>query len=281
MARQVPDDRLYHAHPPGVGPRDAPALVVLHGMYGSGRNWASVMRSVAERRPDWDVLLVDLREHGHSPSRPPPHDLHACAEDVGELLDALAVERAVLFGHSFGGKVALTLTWKWPRRIREAWVADADPGARPPSGEAWRMLRILQDLPEAFPSREEAIRAMQTRGLPRGVGEWMATNLRRTADGFRWRFDRGTIERLLRETLATDLWEVVEAPPAETAIHVLKAKRSPMLSEDACGRIDAAARRTGRVHLHGLSGDHWLNVTSPKEVIDLVVEQLPPGRVKG
>ncbi|MCB0813256.1 MAG: alpha/beta fold hydrolase, partial [Flavobacteriales bacterium] len=39
-------------------------VVVLHGLFGSGDNWGSVGRELAE---DHDVLLVDLRDHGRSP----------------------------------------------------------------------------------------------------------------------------------------------------------------------------------------------------------------------
>ena len=41
-------------------------LVVLHGLFGSGRNFASVMAPVAKKRP---VILADLVNHGASPHR--------------------------------------------------------------------------------------------------------------------------------------------------------------------------------------------------------------------
>ena len=46
---------------------DAPrALVMLHGIYGRGRNWQAVARSLVAARPDVACWLVDLPHHGQS-----------------------------------------------------------------------------------------------------------------------------------------------------------------------------------------------------------------------
>ncbi|MEO5821321.1 MAG: alpha/beta fold hydrolase, partial [Vicinamibacteraceae bacterium] len=98
-----------------VGANDAGTaqrtLVLLHGIYGRGRNWAAIARGLAARRPEWAAALVDLRLHGSSPSFTPPHTVAACAADVRALIaqaDWPAPADAVV-GHSFGGKVALSL----------------------------------------------------------------------------------------------------------------------------------------------------------------------------
>ena len=36
-------------------------IVLLHGIYGRGRNWAAIARGLAARRPEWAAALVDLR----------------------------------------------------------------------------------------------------------------------------------------------------------------------------------------------------------------------------
>jgi len=54
-------------------------FAVLHGIFGSGRNWASVARRVVRARPEWGAVLVDLREHGESVGFEPPHTLDRAA----------------------------------------------------------------------------------------------------------------------------------------------------------------------------------------------------------
>jgi pimeloyl-ACP methyl ester carboxylesterase len=77
--RAVPA-RLYHER---IAQSDAAPdrwLVLTHGIYGAGSNWRSIARKVNERRPEWGVVLVDLRQHGRSEPGPPPHTIAACAE---------------------------------------------------------------------------------------------------------------------------------------------------------------------------------------------------------
>jgi esterase len=65
---------------PGAHPRSW--LCILHGSFGAGRNWATVVRRLVAARKDWGAVLVDLRLHGASQGFPPPHTLAACADDA-------------------------------------------------------------------------------------------------------------------------------------------------------------------------------------------------------
>ncbi len=63
--------------------------------------------------PSWQVLLMDLRCHGDSsplsPSLVSPHGVESAAHDVLRLLSALKIFPEVLVGHSFGGKVVMSM----------------------------------------------------------------------------------------------------------------------------------------------------------------------------
>ena len=47
-----------------VSDGDGPPVVILHGLFGSGRNWAGIAKQLAASRR---VYLVDARNHGESP----------------------------------------------------------------------------------------------------------------------------------------------------------------------------------------------------------------------
>src|SRR5688572_10356295 len=117
---------------------------MLHGIFGRGRNWLSIAKGVVAQRPEWSVVLADLRQHGASRGFDPPHDLEACARDV----DALGPRDAIL-GHSFGGKVALVAG------APIVWVVDSDPSAKETAGESMEMLRWLEKHPR-FATRQDA-----------------------------------------------------------------------------------------------------------------------------
>ena len=110
-AINLPDGTLYYAqsHPDATA---FPPLVLVHGAGGSRLDWAPELR----RLPDARVIALDLPGHGKS-TAPGRNTLDAYARDVAALLDALALDRAVIVGHSMGGGVAQLLALDWPERI--------------------------------------------------------------------------------------------------------------------------------------------------------------------
>jgi esterase len=246
-------------------------LVVLHGIYGKGRNWGSIARRVVERRPEWGALLVDLRLHGDSPAMEPPHTVAAAAADVVELVGSLDLRVAAVLGHSFGGKVALRYSLDAPEGLRQVWVVDSTPEVRPPSGSAWRMLEVVRGLPPEFGSRNEAVAALQEAGYAAPVAQWMAMNLEPAGERFRWKPDMTAMEALLEDFFRTDLWKAVEAPPEGVEVHLVKATRSDVLSEEAARRADAAEH----AQVHPLEGGHWINTDNPDGMVALLTSRLP------
>src|SRR5882672_2486298 len=82
---------------------EGPPLAILHGLFGSGRNWASIAGRLAAHHRD---IALDLRNHGASPWAD-TMDYPEMAEDVRATLRALGHRRFALLGHSMGGKVAM------------------------------------------------------------------------------------------------------------------------------------------------------------------------------
>lgn len=100
-----------------------PALLVLHGLFGSGSNWRSVARRLAHAHT---VHSVDLRNHGASPWAD-TMDYAAMADDVLQLMDRLGLERPAVLGHSMGGKTAMALALRHPQRVGRLIVVDIAP----------------------------------------------------------------------------------------------------------------------------------------------------------
>ena len=57
-------------------------LLLLHGIYGRGRNWQAVARALVEARPDVACWLVDLPHHGGSGAGRHGETVHGLAQDV-------------------------------------------------------------------------------------------------------------------------------------------------------------------------------------------------------
>ncbi len=256
-----------------IGADAAPrSLVMLHGIYGRGRNWQAIARAVVAARPEYGCWLVDLPHHGDSPAGAHGDTLSGLASDVIDWMREADVAPSAILGHSYGGKVALAIADKMRDHSLQVWIIDSTPEVKPPSGSAWGMLELVGRLPQRFASRDEATRAIVDGGYALGVAQWMATNLVRSDDGFVWKLDFDAMRRLLDDFFTTDLWSVVESPAAQHQLHFLKASESSAITDAAVTRIEAAAG--ARVHLHHRRGGHWIHAESPQVVAELLIEHL-------
>jgi pimeloyl-ACP methyl ester carboxylesterase len=256
-----------------VGSVDAAkTIVMLHGIYGWGRNWQTIAKALVDARPDYACLLVDLPYHGGSGVGSHELTVTGVAADVIDGLRAQSLAPDAILGHSFGGKVALAMTRAWSARPLQVWVIDSTPETRAPSGSAWDMLQAVRALPPRFASRDALVAALTSHGWAPGVAQWMATNLVRDGDAFVWRLDFDVMERLLHNFFSTDLWPIVEHPAPGHVVHFVKASQSSAMSDDAVRRADAQPR--DRVIVHHLDGGHWIHAESPQAIVDLLAAQL-------
>jgi esterase len=102
-----------------------PPLAILHGLFGSGRNWASIAKRLGERHR---VVAFDLRNHGASPWAA-TMGYAEMADDVRASLAARGCRRFTLLGHSMGGKVAMLAALRDPEAVERLVVADIAPVA--------------------------------------------------------------------------------------------------------------------------------------------------------
>ena len=100
-----------------------PPLIIVHGLYGSGDNWVTIARELAEK---FEVYVVDQRNHGQSPHSE-VHDYPAMREDLREFMDDQDIEKAVLIGHSMGGKTIMCFAVEWPERVASLISVDIAP----------------------------------------------------------------------------------------------------------------------------------------------------------
>jgi pimeloyl-ACP methyl ester carboxylesterase len=99
-------------------------LLIVHGLFGSARNWGVVAKRLSAQRR---VLTVDMRNHGlsfHSDN----HDYPPMAGDLAKVI-AHHGGRADVLGHSMGGKTAMVLALSRPELVSRLIVADIAPVA--------------------------------------------------------------------------------------------------------------------------------------------------------
>jgi pimeloyl-ACP methyl ester carboxylesterase len=247
-------------------------MIMLHGIYGRGRNWQAIAKAVVAARPDYACWLVDLPHHGESGAGAHGDSIRGFAEDLQDWCDAEGLVPDVVLGHSFGGKVALALAERLQNQPLQVWVIDSTPETKSPGGSAWDMLRLIRGMPQTFATREEAAEAIMAGGYSRGVATWMSSNLVRRGEQFEWQLDFSVMEPLLHDFFTTDLWPVVEHHAPGHTLHFLKASTSSAMSDDAASRVEALS--DAQVSLHRRDGTHWIHAESPAIVIDLLLANI-------
>lgn len=129
------------------GPADAPTVVFLHGVTGSGETWSWLPDEITRGRR---ILRVDFRGHGRSDHAPGTYDVPHYGADVVAVIRELSPSRpVVVVGHSLGGTTGWWLAQNHPELVAAAFLED------PP------LLQGDMGAPENRPTRDrfEAMRA--------------------------------------------------------------------------------------------------------------------------
>ena len=110
----------------GLGPDDAPALLLVHGWGGDGREWSPHAEALADR---FRVLVPDLRGHGRSEVPDEGNTPTAMADDLAALIGVLGAGPVTAVGHSMGGQVVNLLAVRHPHFVRSVIALDPAHGA--------------------------------------------------------------------------------------------------------------------------------------------------------
>jgi esterase len=164
-------------------------VAILHGLFGSYRNWASIAQRLGEHHR---VVAFDLRNHGASPWAA-TMDYAEMAEDVRVAMAERGHSHYALVGHSMGGKVAMVAALTGPAAIERLVVVDIAPIARPiPFLDYIRAMRAL-DLP-AIARRRDAD-AFLAAAIPESAERGFLLQNLVFGDGPpRWRFNLAALE---------------------------------------------------------------------------------------
>lgn len=108
-----------------AGPRDAPAILLLHGFPSSSRMYETLLAPLADR---FRLVAPDYPGFGHS-AAPAPDEFAYTFDNLATvmmgLVDRLALDRFALFVQDYGGPVGFRIAQAQPHRIRAIVVQNA------------------------------------------------------------------------------------------------------------------------------------------------------------
>lgn len=241
-----------------------PAVVLLHGTSANHAVWEPVGDALESRAT---VVALDQRGHGRSDKPAAGYSGDDFVSDVVTVLDALGLDRAVVAGHSLGGRNAWLTAARHPDRVSGAVVVDYTPfvessvldeldtrvaaGFRafdgPAEIEAYLRERYPAILPGAVTRRARwgYQQAPDARWVPLASADAMTQLI----DGFRTPYD-------------------AEFRDVTVPMTHLRGTRSRIVSEAAWRQ--AVADRSGDRFVEVEAADHYI----PEELPDLVAEEI-------
>lgn len=255
-----------------------PALIILHGLYGSSDNWTSIARKIEDR---FTVILPDLRNHGFSPHSD-IHDYDSMSLDLRELADDTGITHFFLAGHSMGGKVAMRFAMRWPEMLDGLLVADISPFN--PSGRLGKDLEKHKEIISAMLSADissagsrkdiemlfSSLKSERLTGL-------ILKNLRRDNENrFEWKINlralSGNMEKIMGSVEPdTNDESIVTGFP----VYFLKAGNSDYITDDDIVPIQRIFPAAELITVP--DAGHWIHADNPDAVVSTLLKFLEAG----
>jgi pimeloyl-ACP methyl ester carboxylesterase len=239
-----------------AGPSDAELTVLcMHGLTRNSKDFGVLAEHLSRR---CRVVSADQRGRGRSQwdTNAANYQPMVYAQDMFQLLDHLAIDRAVLVGTSMGGIVAMTMAGMQPDRVRGIVLNDIGPEV--PS-EGLKRLRDSLVAPAEVSSWQDAARqAQRVNGLAFpdfGANDWLAFAHRTYIEDASGRpvaaYDRAILNALMQADLSVvpanlwSLWPRLESIP----VLAIRGGLSDILSAETLQQMAASHPRLSAVTL--------------------------------
>jgi len=173
---------------------DGPPLVIMHGLFGSARNWRTIAEKLADSH---HVYAVDLRNHGES-GHAATMSFSEMIDDLRVFLDAQGIERSSMIGHSVGGKVAMLFALLYGQHLDKVVVVDIAPfdyaHTYLPEVQAMRGVDV-----SAVTSRADADERLARSIFDAPLRTFLLQNLVSRDGGYAWRINLNAIANAMEQ----------------------------------------------------------------------------------
>ena len=234
-----------------VQERATPPLLIVHGLYGSARNWGVIAKRLSDQH---HVIAVDQRNHGDSPWFEThsyidmANDLIAVAQDIGRPLNVV--------GHSMGGKAAMVMALLRPDLLNRLLVADIAPIAYGHDQSQYIQAMQSVDLTRVH-KRSDAVEQLADMIDDTTLQSFFTQSLDVTRQ--RWKLNLDVLGRNMHHILGfPDIQGSYDGPAL-----FLSGSKSPYVQDDGKARAKAFFPNARFAKIMGAG--HWLHAEKPRE----------------
>ena len=247
------------------------AVVLLHGLFGSGNNLGQIARGLID---SFRVFSVDLPDHGRS-AWLASASIEAYAERIAEWMDSEALSQAFMIGHSLGGKVAMQLAVLRPELIQRLVVLDIIPVAYTER----RHDDIFEGLHAVsiagVSSRQQARNILMGSIQESDTADFLLTSVFRNEEGLiEWRFNVSGLEAAYANFLGGLYLPDDAVIPSEVPVLILRGADSNYVPNTANRELASLFSALSVITVK--NAGHWLHQEQTETVLTMVRRHFAP-----
>jgi esterase len=236
-------------------------VLVLHGLFGSGRNWSSIAKQLSSHH---QVITVDLRNHGNS-----GHDVNMgypeMANDVINLTQQLGLNEFSLIGHSMGGKTAMVASLLYPEAIHKLVIVDIAPVSYLTNHDD--LIATMLSLPvHEIQSRNHADELLAKQIAEPTLRQFLLQNLVKDGNDYTWRINLQAIQE--NHTKLKQFPEDVKTLSHNIPTLFLSGSLSDYVKPEHGETISDYFPQHEHVVVD--NANHWVHADKPGEVIEII-----------
>jgi esterase len=237
---------------------EGPALIILHGLFGSSDNWLSIAKELSA---DYTVYLPDQRNHGRSP-RSDQFDYAGMSQDLLEFIEEHQLDKPMIMGHSMGGKTAMYFALRHPDKLSKLIVVDIAPRHYPVHHDT--IIQGLQSVDIAnIRSRQEADEQLARYEPHPTVRMFLLKNLYREGDSFAWRINLPVISAQIE-----NVGEAMSGGPVTNPTLFINGVKSDYIRPEDMELIHRLFPNAEHEEIAGAG--HWVHAEKPEEFLKVV-----------
>ncbi len=243
-------------------------LIILHGLYGASDNWITIANKLADY---FEVYLLDAQNHGLSPNTN-THSYQEMKEDVLEFMQDNNLKKAIILGHSMGGKTAMLIANQYPSKITALVVVDIAPKKYSQENQNYKLhqliLQTLKDIDLQYYNNISQIEEVLIQKLnDQRLAKFLLKNIKRTPKNqLQWKLNVDAIYQNIENL--TDGFSDINIKTISIPTMFFRGKNSDYITETDILKLKEIYLNLKITTIE--NAGHWLHV----EQTDIFVSEL-------
>jgi esterase len=249
--------KLYYRH---FG--EGPPLIILHGLFGQSDNWVTVGKRLSDQ---FSVYIPDQRNHGLSPHAT-VHTYPALSDDLFDFIEEHELDKAILIGHSMGGKAAMLFALEHPEMVEKLIIVDISPRRYPERNIHTQVITQMLSIDlETNPTRTQVEKILEERISDARIRMFILKNLYYKQPGkLGWRLNLDAINHSLDQ-----LFDGIRSDSQYMGPTLfIRGGNSDYISDEDSVLITSMFPQSIIKTISGAS--HWVHADAPEELCYLI-----------